>query len=138
MKYEADRGYTDLQLNRHVDKGEELERIYNESEVELTKERISYLVDERKLYVPVEEKGIQETTENDNKEEITNEVEESSEEVKQKENESEEEAKEVETEEVKEDKEVVEDKINEEETTEETKKNTTKSKTKNTKKDDEK
>ena len=109
MKHIADRGYTDLELNRHVDKGEELEKIYNEAGVELTEERISYLVDERKLYIPVEEEETpdnkQETTEEDNKEKITNEVEES----------------------------------NEEETTEEeTKKNTTKSKTKNTKKDDEK
>lgn len=55
MKHIADRGYTDLKLNRHVDKGEELEKIYNEAGVELTEERISYLVEERKLYVSVEE-----------------------------------------------------------------------------------
>lgn len=55
MKYEADRGYTDLQLKRHVDKGENLEEIYEKAEVELTEERIKYLVEERKLYVSVEE-----------------------------------------------------------------------------------
>lgn len=55
MKYEADRGYTDLQLKRHVDKGENLEEIYEKAGVELTEERIKYLVEERKLYVSVEE-----------------------------------------------------------------------------------
>ena len=55
MKYVADRGYTDLQLKRHVDKGENLEEIYEKAEVELTEERIKYLVEERKLYVAVEE-----------------------------------------------------------------------------------
>ena len=55
MKYEADRGYTDLQLKRHVDKGENLEEIYEKAAVELTEERKKYLVEERKLYVLVEE-----------------------------------------------------------------------------------
>lgn len=55
MKYEADRGYTDLQLKRHVDKGENLEEIYEKAGVELTEERIKYLVEERKLYVSIEE-----------------------------------------------------------------------------------
>ena len=55
MKYEADRGYTDLQLKRHVDKDENLEEIYEKAGVELTEERIKYLVEERKLYVSVEE-----------------------------------------------------------------------------------
>lgn len=55
MKYVADRGYTDLKLKRYVDKGENLEEIYEKAEVELTEERIKYLVEERKLYVSVEE-----------------------------------------------------------------------------------
>ena len=55
MKYVADRGYTDLQLKRHVDKDENLEEIYEKAGVELTEERIKYLVEERKLYVSVEE-----------------------------------------------------------------------------------
>lgn len=108
MKHIADRGYKDLQLNRHVEKGAILEEEYEKDNKELTAERISYLVDERKLYIPVEEEETTvdeaETTEEDNKEETSNEVEES----------------------------------NEEETTKNTKKNATKSKTKNTKKDDEK
>lgn len=55
MKYVADRGYTDLQLKRHVDKEENLEEIYEKAGVELTEERIKYLVEERKLYVSIEE-----------------------------------------------------------------------------------
>lgn len=156
MKHIADRGYTDVQLNRHVDKDEELEKIYDEAGVKLTEERINYLVNERKLYITVEEipedkidniTTVDEIPEGETVIDRVDIVEESNEEEKQKENESEEveedkeEATEVEVEEVKvkEDKEVVEDKTNEEEITEEeTKKNTTKSKTKNTKKDDEK
>lgn len=46
MKYVADRGYTDLKLKRHVDKGENLEEIYEKAKVELTEERIKYLVEE--------------------------------------------------------------------------------------------
>lgn len=55
MKYVADRGYTDLQLNRHVEKDDELEKIYKEAGVELTEERKDYLVNKRKLYISVEE-----------------------------------------------------------------------------------
>lgn len=55
MKYVADRGYTDIQLNRRVEKGDELEKIYKEAGAELTEERKDYLVNERKLYISVEE-----------------------------------------------------------------------------------
>ena len=57
MVYIADRGYKDLQLNRHVEKGAILEEEYEKDNKELTAERISYLVDERKLYIPVEEEA---------------------------------------------------------------------------------
>lgn len=50
MKYIADRGYTDIVLNRHVDKGAELEAEYSKDGKELTEERIKYLVEKRKLY----------------------------------------------------------------------------------------
>lgn len=53
MKHIADRGYTDLQLNRHVEKGAILEEEYEKDNKKLTEERISYLVDERKLYTAV-------------------------------------------------------------------------------------
>lgn len=56
MKYVAERGYTDVQLNRHVEKGAELEEEYKKDNVELTEERVKYLVEERKLYVSVEDK----------------------------------------------------------------------------------
>lgn len=55
MKYIADRGYTDVVLNRHVDKNAVLEEEYKKDEKELTEERIKYLVEERKLYKSVEE-----------------------------------------------------------------------------------
>ena len=92
MKYVADRGYKDLQLNRHVNKGEELETIYKEAGVELTEERIEYLVDKRKLYNAVDgkgkEEGKQDVADKDNKEEKTSEAEENKKEI-EKENESE-------------------------------------------------
>lgn len=55
MKYVADRGYTDLKLNRHVEKGAVLEEEYKKENIELTEERKDYLVNERKLYIGVEE-----------------------------------------------------------------------------------
>ena len=55
MKYVADRGYTDLKLNRHVEKGAVLEEEYKKDNIELTEERKKYLVEERKLYISVEE-----------------------------------------------------------------------------------
>ncbi len=55
MKHIADRGYTDVQLNKHVDKDAVLEEEYKKAGVELTEERIKYLVEERKLYIAVEE-----------------------------------------------------------------------------------
>ena len=55
MKYVADRGYTDLKLNRHVEKGAVLEEEYKKENIELTEERKDYLVNERKLYIAVEE-----------------------------------------------------------------------------------
>ena len=90
MKHIADKGYTDVVLNRHIDKDAILEEEYAKDNKELTEERINYLVNERNLYIPVEEEETpddkQETTEEDNKEKITNEVEESNEEETQKEN----------------------------------------------------
>lgn len=55
MKHIADRGYTDVVLNRHVDKNAVLEEEYKKDGKELTEERIKYLVEERKLYKSVEE-----------------------------------------------------------------------------------
>ena len=55
MKYVAERGYKDLVLNRHVDAGEVLEDIYLKENKELTEERLKYLVEERKLYIAIEE-----------------------------------------------------------------------------------
>lgn len=55
MKHIADRGYTDVVLNRHVDKDAVLEDEYKKDGKELTEERIKYLVEERKLYKSVEE-----------------------------------------------------------------------------------
>lgn len=55
MKYVAERGYTDVQLDRHVEEGAVLEEEYKKDNVELTEERINYLVNERKLYKSVEE-----------------------------------------------------------------------------------
>lgn len=51
MKYIAERGYTDVQLKRHVDKDEPLEEIYAKAGITLTEERKNYLINERKLYV---------------------------------------------------------------------------------------
>lgn len=55
MKYIADRGYTDTVLDRHVEKGAVLEDEYKKDNIELTEERKDYLVNERKLYIAVEE-----------------------------------------------------------------------------------
>lgn len=55
MKHIADRGYTDVALNKHIDKDAVLEEEYEKAGVELTEERKRYLVDERKLYKEVEE-----------------------------------------------------------------------------------
>lgn len=55
MKYVADRGYTDTVLDRHVEKGAVLEDEYKKDNIELTEERKDYLVNERKLYIAVEE-----------------------------------------------------------------------------------
>lgn len=41
MKHIADRGYKDLQLNRHIEKGAILEEEYEKDNKELTAERIS-------------------------------------------------------------------------------------------------
>lgn len=72
MKHIADKGYTDVVLNRHIDKDAILEEEYAKDNKELTEERINYLVNERNLYIPVEEEETpddkQETTEEDNKE----------------------------------------------------------------------
>lgn len=55
MKHIADRGYTDIVLNKHIEKDAVLEEEYEKEGKELTKERIKYLVEERKLYKVVEE-----------------------------------------------------------------------------------
>lgn len=55
MKYIAERGYKDILLKRHVDKDENLEEIYQKAGIELTEERRKLLVEERKIYIPVEE-----------------------------------------------------------------------------------
>lgn len=55
MKYVAERGYKDILLKRHVDKDENLEEIYQKAGIELTEERRKLLVEERKIYIPVEE-----------------------------------------------------------------------------------
>ena len=55
MKYVADRGYMDTVLDRHVEKGAVLEDEYKKDNIELTEERKDYLVNERKLYIAVEE-----------------------------------------------------------------------------------
>lgn len=75
MKHIADRGYTDVVLNRHVDKDAILEEEYAKDNKELTEERINYLVNERNLYIPVEEEETpddkQETTEEETKKNTT-------------------------------------------------------------------
>lgn len=68
MVYIADRGYTDIKLNRHVDKGANLEEEYKKEGIVLSEERIKYLVEERKIYKTVEtinEEDIKEITEVD-------------------------------------------------------------------------
>ena len=139
MVYIADRGYTDIKLNRHVDKGANLEEEYKKEGIVLSEERIKYLVEERKIYKTVEtinEEDIKEITEVDKvPEEIK---EEQSEDNKEEELEKEvtEDNKEAELE-----KEVTEDNKEEElekEVTKEKIKNNTKVNKKNTTKNDEK
>lgn len=68
MVYIAERGYTDIKLNRHVDKGANLEEEYKKEGIVLSEERIKYLVEERKIYKTVEtinEEDIKEITEVD-------------------------------------------------------------------------
>ena len=77
MKHIADRGYTDVVLNKHIEKDTVLEEEYEKAGVELTEERKRYLVDERKLYKEVEEEEatpvVKETTKkNTNKNGIKN------------------------------------------------------------------
>lgn len=55
MKHIADRNYTDLTLNKHIEKNAVLEEEYEKAGIELTEERKRYLVEERKLYKEVEE-----------------------------------------------------------------------------------
>lgn len=55
MKYYAKKTYTDVKLKRDVKKYEELHEAYEKDNVELTEERIKYLVEERKLYNAVDE-----------------------------------------------------------------------------------
>lgn len=68
MKHIADRGYTDVVLNKHVEKDAVLEEEYEKAGVELTEERKRYLVEERKLYKEVEEEETTPVAEDNNKE----------------------------------------------------------------------
>lgn len=63
MKHIADRGYTDVVLNKHIEKDAVLEEEYEKEGKELTEERIKYLVEERNLYKEVEEDNNIEETE---------------------------------------------------------------------------
>ena len=77
MVYIADRGYTDIKLNRHVDKGANLEEEYKKEGIVLSEERIKYLVEERKLYKTVEtinQEDIKEITEDNKEEELEKEI----------------------------------------------------------------
>ena len=77
MVYIADRGYTDIKLNRHVDKGANLEEEYKKEGIVLSEERIKYLVEERKIYKTVEtinQEDIKEITEDNKEEELEKEV----------------------------------------------------------------
>lgn len=49
MKHVVTTGYTDIRLNKHLDKGAVLEEEYTKEGKELTEERIKYLMEERKL-----------------------------------------------------------------------------------------
>ena len=132
MKHIADRGYTDVALNKHIDKDAVLEEEYEKAGVELTEERKRYLVDERKLYKEVEEEEatpvVEDNNEQDKAEETTPVAEDNNEEDKA------EEATPVAEDNNEEDK--AEEVTPKEEGT--TKKNTNKSGTKNTKKNDQK
>lgn len=69
MKHIADRNYTDLTLNKYIEKNAVLEEEYEKAGIELTEERKRYLVEERKLYKEVEEEEatpvVEETTKRD-------------------------------------------------------------------------
>ena len=138
MVYIADRGYTDIKLNRHVDKGANLEEEYKKEGIVLSEERIKYLVEERKIYKTVEtinQEDIKEITEDNKEEELEKEITEDNKE-EELEKEITEDNKEEELE-----KEVTEDNKEEElekEVTEEKTKNNTKANKKNTTKNDEK
>lgn len=69
MKHIADRNYTDLTLNKHIEKNAVLEEEYEKAGIELTEERKRYLVEERKLYKEVEEEEAR-PVEEDNNEEV--------------------------------------------------------------------
>ena len=56
MKHVVKEQYKDLELKRLLTEGAVLEEEYKKDNVELTEERISYLVDERKLCVAIEDK----------------------------------------------------------------------------------
>ena len=86
MIYIADRGYTDIELNRHVDEGANLVEEYAKEEVELTEERIKYLVEERKLYKIVEEINEAEENKETEEEETPEENKEAVEETEEEEN----------------------------------------------------
>lgn len=57
MEYIADRGYTDIKLNKHIDQGANLEEEYKKEGVKLTEDRIKYLVEERKIYKVIKTKS---------------------------------------------------------------------------------
>lgn len=56
MKHVVKEQYKDLELKRILTEGAVLEEEYKKDNVELTEERINYLVDERKLCVAIEDK----------------------------------------------------------------------------------
>lgn len=74
MKHVVKEQYKDLELKRILTEGAVLEEEYKKDNVELTEERISYLVDERKLCVAIEDKeedkeeSDEQTKENNNEE----------------------------------------------------------------------
>lgn len=159
MKYVADRGYKDVVLDRYIEKGAVLEDEYKKDNIELTEERKDYLVNERKLYIAVEEipegqvgdiTPVDDIPEGatvvdrvdiveDNNEEEKEEEEEVIELSKEKEEESNEEIDEVSEEESKEeDKKEVEPVVESDEEEKEKAKSNSKTSTKNTKKSEEK
>ena len=82
MKHVVTTGYTDIRLNKHLDKGAVLEEEYTKEGKELTEERIKYLMEERKLCKEETDEGEEtadNTEETDEGEETTDNTEETDE-----------------------------------------------------------